>query len=799
MRQQAPKNIQKVIASVALTALFLSNYLPVAQAQVNQTINTTNPTTGTYYNTTGNWTTFTNNSHIHVTNGTTLTGHEVNGTGGLTGNGGSMAFNAPFIRIDGTINVNSVFNGGLGGNVRFDSQFVYQNGQIYANGSGGGGSIQFNTGSAVFAPCSVTEARGLNGSAGGHIGVNATGIVDVMHQAVLDTTGRVMGNLDNNKISIDAGMINIDGILRANGVSSVDRAGTIRLVTHGNPTNCFNCGLDSIRAVVKDINGLPLAGDMSTVLNRTSGLVDQLNNSGLRIGTTGKVHANGLTDGVSCVGVDGGTIHLASASDIIIDACADISANGGNTLADNKNGGNGGLIVMTAMNTITNKGAVTANGGKAGTNGVGGKGGIIGASYGNTLNNTGLISAQGGNGCDGPCGVGGDGGLIVLQGSNPSGNGTITAKGGHGNYKNGKNGTIAVNNPATVSGNTYIGTLDSIGDNEVLVAHGGQETVLLSRSATLSVEGKLAAAKVRSVDKQTGGATINRAATQHLIAANTNAAGINVDLAGFNNLNTATVLSNSSMTVSKNLTARDNISLVANESLTNNATLKAGSINATAVNGNLVNNGTIQSLDSQGNGNWVSLKANGNTNPEAAIINNGAIIANGGALGGSVRFAAAKRVFNAGSISVTGSQRNGSIQSCPDIELPPPGDDPELPPNYGLFQDGRYIVNDSLPIQRQPIIAEAQPSMLLSSKYKPVTQEILTLAMNEYSQVLGEGFGHDEAMTQLALFLKESGITDPCLILNAIDAGQLTATEQVQDALYSMAQCDVQTIDTLKQ
>ncbi|MBX2860552.1 MAG: hypothetical protein KTR14_04920, partial [Vampirovibrio sp.] len=202
--------MQRSVSILTMVA-FAWSLSPFAYAQVTPPVNTVNDGKnvqgGNYYNTTDGKTTFVNTGGggLHIQPGIIVTGKEVSNPldplGSLTGNGGTLHFYAPgsVIRIDGTINVKGAMTNGIytgnGGRVFFDSAFVYNNGAIYADGANGG-FIQFNTGSAVFAPGSVTSAKGMNGY-GGTVVVNASGAVDVQGNgdlvALLDTSGRVIG------------------------------------------------------------------------------------------------------------------------------------------------------------------------------------------------------------------------------------------------------------------------------------------------------------------------------------------------------------------------------------------------------------------------------------------------------------------------------------------------------------------------------------------------------------------------------------------------------------------------------
>lgn len=409
---------------------------------------------GTYYNTPDSKTTFVNTGSggLWVKADTTVRGLEVNGSGALTGNGGTMLFSAPgsVVRIDGTIDVSAVMgkNGfaGNGGRVFIDSAMLYQNGAIYANGRNGG-SISVNTGSAIFSPNSITEARGLEGT-GGRIAVRASDIVDIQRAAVLDASGKVMGELNTGLIDVSGAMVNVDGLIRANGLSASAEGGVIRLVAQGNADNCFDCTLDSVRTFSTTSAGLPMADDVfsqaeadALIARRNALLNGTLAQDGdIRISVTGQVLAQGAAgESTAVAGGNGGVIIASAVETIRIDG--QLIASGGDgfdspaiTFQAPGAGGDGGLITLNALGDIVSSGHLEANGGAGGDalapvsladadNAVmptalgpalstladvsardgasGGAGGVITLGYGETLLNSGDIEAVGGIGGNG--------------------------------------------------------------------------------------------------------------------------------------------------------------------------------------------------------------------------------------------------------------------------------------------------------------------------------------------------------------------------------------------------------------
>lgn len=191
---------------------------------------------GEYYNTADSQTTFTNpGGGLWIQAGNIVRGLEVDYSNQLTGNGGNLLFHAPdgIVRVDGGIDVSGLLGRGYatanGGNVTVNAAYLFQNGNIYANGVNGG-SIVFNVGAATFSPTSNTTAMGIGG-AGGSIAVNSSGVVDiqngtydenVLRGAILDASGQYIGHINTSLISIEGSVVNIDGVVRANGYVVAD-------------------------------------------------------------------------------------------------------------------------------------------------------------------------------------------------------------------------------------------------------------------------------------------------------------------------------------------------------------------------------------------------------------------------------------------------------------------------------------------------------------------------------------------------------------------------------------------------
>jgi len=202
--------------SIGITALSPNTLIAFADTPVNQTIDTTEVNSGTYYNTDGGKTTFNaTGSGLYVAPSTIVTGLEVEGVKNAdnvhtltpTGNGGWLLFNAPgqVVRIDGQISVDALKNGngayiGNGGRVSVNSAYLYQNGQIYANGLKGG-HVELNVGSMTMGPAGRIYAKSY-GNDGGQVTITATGAVDIERGAVIDASGKMIGRYDPGLITI---------------------------------------------------------------------------------------------------------------------------------------------------------------------------------------------------------------------------------------------------------------------------------------------------------------------------------------------------------------------------------------------------------------------------------------------------------------------------------------------------------------------------------------------------------------------------------------------------------------------
>lgn len=495
---------------------------------------------GTYYNTPGFRTEFTNTQggNLWLQSGANLRGKEVDTNGALTNNGGTVYLHAPgsVVRLDGNIDVRAAQNGqgaflGNGGRVWVDAAYLFQDGNIYADGVNGG-LVQFNVGSAVIADNARIQAKGLGGN-GGVIDIRATGAVSVGRQAVLDTSGKVAGTFDSNIINIEGGAVQIGGFLTANGVDS--QGGTIRIVATGQT---------DLSATQTAINNAHASGVLtSTEANGFNTELSALKNNAngdivLAANPADGSHANIWANGFSGKPVnladsgnasaqspdragDGGTVVLLARHNIENQGW--IQANGGQgnpriLTADGVgvNGGHAGTVSLNADANIHNTGRITVDGGFGGsdptrTQGAnGGNGGLAAFSYGQQMLNDGVISAKGGAGAALANnlflgGDGGQGGLVVFSGhSNLSGNGAVVTFGGPGGSGGvqGVLGTVVAPYPAT-STNTIMGVWRKTQPGEMLT-HGSNLLLLtLSQQSHTPFENLntlMMGAQIRSVD-----------------------------------------------------------------------------------------------------------------------------------------------------------------------------------------------------------------------------------------------------------------------------------------------------------
>lgn len=409
--------------ALTLAASLLFSNMPLALAGPGDTNSTNfggNVAGGNYYNTAGSKTTFTNNGNINVGAGTTVRGLEVDGGGNLTNNGGHLHFETPgTVRIDGTVNASAVMNGGAflgnGGTVTINAGALIQNGNILVPGLNGG-IVTTNVGNLTMGPNAVIDARGLgvNGMSG-QVNLNATGNVTIPNGAVIDGSGNYIGGYNANVIQISGSIVNLDGVVTANGLDQGASGGAIGV--YGSEIKIASNG--KIQA-----NGAEGGQGGGINIAATNSIHTE---AGSEISANGGNGANGGT-------VLMGTAFDASGNPLVItknvQTDGSITANGG-MATGTLNAGMGGTIGVIADNTLTNNGQILANGGDADSGNLAGQGGVIAVGGRLGLLNNGQVSANGGNGGSGVDAANG-GRVLAVSDVNNVNNGQISANGGHG-------------------------------------------------------------------------------------------------------------------------------------------------------------------------------------------------------------------------------------------------------------------------------------------------------------------------------------------------------------------------------
>ncbi len=643
-------NTMKMAVLTALT-IGLTGSVFAAPGQVNSINEGKTIKGGVYFNTPGARTTFQNEGgSLHLPGGSVVRGLESNINRVPNGNGGTMYFRAPgnIIRIDGDVDVSAVKNNSLylgnGGKAFFDAAYLYQTGNVFANGVNGG-LIQYNVAAATLAPGAKAVAQGFGGN-GGTVSINASGVVDLQRGSIIDTSGKVIGTFDTNVINIVGGLVNNEGLLRANGVAvdtrpaSIDRSimnanrqlannptpeaispgegtgqilfgpqleftvpgptttrgGTIRLVATGR-------SLDATSAI-RNHDGTLSSTLRNTLLARHNTLVDSRNGD---IVNRGQLQANGQS------GKGGGTVLLSAADDIL--QAGNISANGDN----GTNGGDGGTVFLGALGTISSTGQIGANGGHSTQGRPGGNGGLVAFSYGQ-MNHSGTLQANGGNGANV-----GHGGLIAFNGNtNPTGIGLIQTTGSAG-----KAGTVLLpslsNRPANIRSNNSVAPRVLLSNrNELLV--NGETSLLLSHDAgsnganDQSFLARLDDATIRTVTNPLGinGNPVNFLKdAANMVIAGTDGAAIDLDFA---NANIAPVFTNLNSLMVQN-----------NGDVTNSMHWSPGI--------HLVGKGSHDTTFSVGGGHISILSSD-------TIVNDGFLLTRGFWSGGNIHLAAGKDVIN---------------------------------------------------------------------------------------------------------------------------------------------------------
>jgi hypothetical protein len=452
---------------------------------------------GTYYNTSGQQTTFYNstNGGLWLHSGQTVRGLEVDAVGNPTGNGGSILLNAPgaVVRLDGNIDVNALRSGsayvGNGGNVQINAGYLYQNGNIFASGSNGG-AVNMNVGAAMFGATSSIQAMGETGK-GGSININAnSGTVDIKQGARLFTKGQTDLGLNANVITVQGGLVNNNGIIKAAGMEGFGQDGGKIVLRATGPADSNAIAL--INANAGGPTSIFTAAEASAATGSISSYVSNVNlNGSVKNDAKGQVSADGSSDNLLTSGFgggNGGSIEMISGNGVFNNGyISSLGAVG--TYGD---GGNGGNVTLTATKNVSNGGVVRVAGGNGGdigridtmatsslaitddatidtilaTGGDGGNGGNITvntANFNNTANAQ--MNANGGAGGTGDVagGEGGDGGSINLNTTNRSNNdGSLYANGGNDGREGtapvagqgGAGGSVTSTTPVTGSGQT---------------------------------------------------------------------------------------------------------------------------------------------------------------------------------------------------------------------------------------------------------------------------------------------------------------------------------------------------------
>lgn len=382
--------------SVALALAVTLSFSPLTAAlanvgDVNSVNNGHDIAGGTYYNTPGSETTFVNSAHtgLYLKAGDTVVGREVApGTLQETGNGGNLHFSAPgqVVQLDGNIDVSAILKGGAyggnGGHVTIDSGALYQNGQIFANGNNGG-MVQMNVSGMTMGPGARIEARGLQGN-GGVVNINSSGVVNIPQGAVVDSSGAVIGTYNTNVIQVKGSMVNLDGILQANGLNPGQAGGKVAIYATdslkiGPNGKLFANGADGFNGY-NPTNG----GNGGMVLVSAN---KNLDNDGL-------IAANGGKGGTNPDTAVGPVNTVVDGAGHTVNQQVSNGQNGGN-------GGNGGQVEVYFKDNMTNNGKIEVVGGDGGQGQIAYAGAYGAHQY-----------ANGGVG-----GNGGDGGFVKFFGT----------------------------------------------------------------------------------------------------------------------------------------------------------------------------------------------------------------------------------------------------------------------------------------------------------------------------------------------------------------------------------------------
>lgn len=845
MKTNCKKTASKVVAlslSIATTMMFTGAY--AGPGDVNSVNDGQNVQGGTYYNTAGDKTTFINSGGggLWIKSGTNVRGLEVsdpaNAAGSLTGNGGHLHFYAPssVVRVDGNINVSGLAGSGYttanGGRVTVDAAFYYQNGNISAFGNNGG-VVQFNVGSALIGPDAQIDVRGLNG-AGGQLNIQATDAVsfqsDGSRVPIINTSGQVIGSFDSNIINIEGALVNLDGTILANGLT-VDtvqsNGGTVRLIASGGSSNGVNTLIAS-----SDIT----SAEAPDIINHLNDLT--ANNDGDVI-TSGSISTKGSTGPDNIDGGKGGTVYMQASDDIYQNAT--IIANGGRggygrNGSNPGTGGAGGTVLLNATNNIEVNQKIDANGGNGGSNrntlslnntnngfhiggneyatiadasdrkgGTGGQGGFIGFKYGDTMKRNASIYAIGGNGGQGATaiardthnappqttayakaiatggqgGQGGQGGTVVFDGSsNPIGNrGTVRATGGNG----GTGGSATARSYAfsfeNANGNlkeTSTAWAFATGGTAGEAGRGG--SIIANNPAALNSK-----YWIRSgIEGNTGRATAESISigvrTADAIARATGRSGSSSEAIAIDIRRNNDVIPDTTQVIrdlgANNTNVFKKTGAEISAILNNEAPAFRNEV-VTATNGQDTSSRNIggDAVDA-----WTDL----------TIIPRNTTTVNNGGFGSNPLETPINDIIE--------------NQQTPDFTINEPVDlpitsgsgttstitlDPDL---LALFQEDRannlQIDQTRTETFSNPLIGLQQPGLFFTSTYRPVTQEILRSAGNEYSFQIAEGKLPDEAFRLTVAYLVQAGVDASVAdsLLNS-EESSFTMTETVRKAL----------------
>lgn len=527
---------------IVALALGLALMPTVAFAQlVNQTIDGRVITTGDYWNTPGGKTTFTNSqgTGLLLERGSWINGREgavqnLPGWGGprfsATGAGGHVHMDVPgqVVRLEGNVNLQGLNGGAL----TIDAAYLFQNGNIYAGGVNRGGTVSMNVGAAT-----INGTIDVQGP-GGRISINSPGSVDIQGKGLLQADGSSAFSPAPGLIEIQGGLVNVDGIIRANG--NLYDGNVIRLVSNGGTDTAA-----ASNAIAAARDGGSFTADEAAAHNARLGALAERDGD-IHVGPAkpegglpGVLEANGRS-GPAVLNehadisdndarpTDGGTIILRSQNDIVNRGW--ITADGGalSTHSTDKpfavSGGNGGTVGLSAGGRVVNDGRIKSDGGSATGPRIrwpfelnGGDGGVVTLTSGLDTQNNAVIRANGGHGriAGTPTGIrgrGGDGGIVLFNGENPTGTGIAAAQPGLGgpSYLGvldgpaGRAGSIILANPATTS-NQLLGIWRRSNPIE-LISHGRNLLLLTGpgRPATGSAQDWAAMAPLRTVKAQAG-------------------------------------------------------------------------------------------------------------------------------------------------------------------------------------------------------------------------------------------------------------------------------------------------------